>query len=369
MLKKIVNRFFAKTVRMIALTVILISIYSILIGLELDNSVMKKYKFVEINDFKQNNILNDSITDRNIRGTPLKTRRLDNEIFRRMNTSWVFTTTKASLELVQYFNDPKYFCSELNSSEMLIVVHSSIGHKEQRKALRDTIGKHRQSFKVNYTLMFVVGSVGNVRAQEHIFEEYDKHRDLLLMKTPDLYNFLSYKALGWLKFLTLDCPKFKYVLKIDDDTLVNFDVLTDEIKKCEINNTTSGICANVSCCLWTDARVYRSDKIKVSFAQYNKTHWPHMCPGVAYILPQRIITGLWEAAKTAPFVWLDDVYVTAFLRQTANEGIFPLNKYYLGNFDANYNNIKVQRKIIGHVFNHDDFLVVYSKYWKIINGL
>ncbi|CAM1306477.1 Uncharacterised protein g4370 [Pycnogonum litorale] len=309
------------------------------------------------------------MTSLNTPSTSVATRRLKNGIWKKMNSSWVLTTTKVSLDSVQFFNDPKYLCNKLDASEMLIVVHSSVGHDEQRNALRNTIGIHRYSFKINYTMMFVVGFVDKVDDQERIFEEYNKHQDMLLMMTPDSYNFMSYKALGWLKFLALGCTKFKYILKIDDDVLVNFNVLTDEIKKCEITKTNSGICVNLSCCLWTRAIVHRSGDIEVTFKQYKDRHWPDMCPGVAYILPQRIAKNLWEAAESSSFVWLDDVYVTAFLRQTAKENIFPINEYYLTNFDDKYINIKTQRKMFGHIFNHKKFKIIYSKYWKILNSL
>ena len=57
------------------------------------------------------------------------------------------------------------------------------------------------------------------------------HGDIFLLDFEDNYRNLTLKTMLSLRWALDECQKFKYVLKTDDDMIVNFDVLIRQLVK------------------------------------------------------------------------------------------------------------------------------------------
>ncbi|KAK6055517.1 hypothetical protein COOONC_06977 [Cooperia oncophora] len=77
---------------------------------------------------------------------------------------------------------------------MIVVVHVRSDDTSTRNEWRGTYGNKRLMDKVNYSLLFSVGTPNGTKDQELLLEEARLHRDILQTNIDDTYRNLTYKA-------------------------------------------------------------------------------------------------------------------------------------------------------------------------------
>ncbi|GLH01118.1 Hexosyltransferase, partial [Gryllus bimaculatus] len=102
---------------------------------------------------------------------------------------------------------------------MLMLVTSAPAHYERRQAIRETWGGRSEDAR----LVFVLGRGREPATQPpaEVFEESQRHGDLLVEDFTDAYHNLTLKTLFLLKWAVRECPSAAFVLKTDDDMLIN----------------------------------------------------------------------------------------------------------------------------------------------------
>ncbi|GLH01115.1 Beta-1,3-galactosyltransferase brn, partial [Gryllus bimaculatus] len=102
---------------------------------------------------------------------------------------------------------------------LLMLVTSAPAHREHRQAIRETWGGRSADAR----LVFVLGRGREPVAQPpaEVLEESQRHGDLLVEDFTDAYHNLTLKTLFLLKWAVRECPSAEFVLKTDDDVLIN----------------------------------------------------------------------------------------------------------------------------------------------------
>ena len=258
-------------------------------------------------------------------------------------------------------------CNVVGGS-FVIVVHSAPSHFEQRSVIRRTWGDGSRPH-------FVLGSTANLTLQARINDEAVKYKDLLQASFVDAYKNMTYKHAMVLAWSYEMCP-CKYILKMDDDVFLNVPQVVEYISKLE-NGTLEeedeshekkdqeGI-KGIFCDVVEDARVKRTfrSKWRLSFSEYPLSKFPNYCSGWIVVYKKNVIPLLLAQVKNVPFLWVDDVYVTGLLAETANVEPQQIEDDYLW---RSYTDSKKMNKIRRVAFGPPDIDTNHVQFlWKLL---
>ncbi|XP_022201735.2 beta-1,3-galactosyltransferase 5-like [Nilaparvata lugens] len=202
--------------------------------------------------------------------------------------------------------------TKLNSSDifLLAMVHSSPNHVNQRIMIRNSWGEHIK-------VIFLVG-LTNEECQTQLENENLLFQDIVQGRFIDSYENLTYKNVMGLKWITYyRPPSLKYVLKTDDDVMVNTKNLFDFM---DVRLSKFGTQRLVVCSLNLHPsvkRTYRS-KWRISPKLYSKRYFPNYCKGYAVLYSIDVVILLYRKAQSSFYLWIDDVLVTGILLEKLN---------------------------------------------------
>ncbi|KAK3595115.1 hypothetical protein CHS0354_002367 [Potamilus streckersoni] len=200
---------------------------------------------------------------------------------------------------------------------LVILVHSAPKNHEERAAIRQTYGSIRFHSGVSIVTLFVLGMLekreeNSEVVQKAILKESRRYMDIIQGDFVDHYRNLTYKHVMLLDWVTRFCNHTKFVVKTDDDTMVDpFHLIEFLLLK-----SPDGQISNFLYCsaFHNQGPVRRpDDKWFVSYSEYPYKKYPTYCEGFAYITSTDVVHKLLNASKEVPFYWIDDVYVTGFL--------------------------------------------------------
>lgn len=111
------------------------------------------------------------------------------------------------------------------SSGLLIVVVSAVGHSKRRQSIRRVLSKGGAGRE----WVFLVGSIpeDNSVTEKLLQEEKLHHNDIVQVDVIDSYANLTLKSVALLHWVHTHCRDADYVLKIDDDVFVNTKALSE----------------------------------------------------------------------------------------------------------------------------------------------
>ena len=142
--------------------------------------------------------------------------------------------------------------------------------------------------------------------------EYTRYNHTLMGNFKDDYHNLTLKGVMGYRWVSEYCQNSKFVLKIDDDILVNVYKLLYSFL-----NHMSGKTKSIFCNLWYKGSmpILRTGKWKVESHIFAKKHeFPYdYCSGFLVLLTSDLMRPMYEAAKMMPFFWIDDVYLFGML--------------------------------------------------------
>ena len=122
--------------------------------------------------------------------------------------------------------------TELKHKEtfLLIIVLSSPTNKERRSIIRETWANTHKTVRDNYLMYFILGHQElSAEIAQDLQDEKSQYKDILALPLFDSYQTLTAKVLAAFVQLNRNV-KFKYLLKVDDDSYVQLPVLIDELK-------------------------------------------------------------------------------------------------------------------------------------------
>lgn len=218
---------------------------------------------------------------------------------------------------------------------LLIVVHSAPHHFKARQFIRESWGRQRQIYdEFKSVIVFMIGQPNGTIVQKNIDEEHLRYRDLVQENYQDSYRNLTYKVVMWLKWTTTYCSNVSFVLKVDDDIVVNMVNVYKFLRYRQKLNDKS----TIYCMIWSNLTVHRGKESRwhLSKEDYENDVYPDYCSGSGYILTPDLIEPMYEQSFKTKFFWIDDIYITGILAKKLKNvrhhdlsGRYLLSKKYL----------------------------------------
>ncbi|XP_066985454.1 beta-1,3-galactosyltransferase 4-like [Macrobrachium rosenbergii] len=161
--------------------------------------------------------------------------------------------------------------------------------------------------------------------QEYINDENMLHKDIVQGNFKEHYRNLTYKHVMGLQWATRYCPTAKYVIKMDDDIVVDLYQFRDRLRTRypERRNLILGL-------LQMDSKPVRNVKSKwyVSEEEFPGDYYAPFMSGWAYAMTLDAANAIVLEAAKLPYFWIDDVHVTGTLAERVGVKREGLNRFY-----------------------------------------
>lgn len=211
----------------------------------------------------------------------------------------------------------------------MIYIHSKAEHSEKRRVIRNTWASRSILERNRAKLLFITGKVNDDNLQAFLEAESKHYRDIIQGTFNDTYRNLTYKAITALKWVSTNCENAAFVLKTDDDVMVDINRLIGLLKsnikpKYGIYNILAGY-------TWTNTSVVRQkdNKWYTAYSEYPEEFYHTYCAGLAYIMTPDVIKKFYFKSFEIPFFWIDDYFVTGLLANASNVTHLSLNDRYI----------------------------------------
>lgn len=225
------------------------------------------------------------------------------------------------------FRIDQEMCS--NESYLMIYIHSGPKHSERRRTIRKTWAALDILKKYRARIIFITGEITDANVQVSLETESELFKDIVQANFTDTYRNLTYKAIAGLRWVSEKCPSAVYVLKTDDDIVVDIHRIVRLMRtyisdKWGTNNILAGH-------IWPHMDVDRntSSKWYTSDEDFPDRFYLPYCSGSAYIMSFDVVKNFYLKSLETPFFWVDDYYVTGMLAIGANVTPISLNDRYI----------------------------------------
>ncbi len=124
-----------------------------------------------------------------------------------------------------YILHPGYsVCNNSNSPVFILVyVHSGPANYQRRIVIRETWST--RTLFPDLRLVFMIGKTLDKNLMKAIEYENEIYQDIVQEDFIDAYKNLTYKGIMALKWISIYCSNTKYILKVDDDIVVNIYII------------------------------------------------------------------------------------------------------------------------------------------------
>ena len=130
-----------------------------------------------------------------------------------------------------------------------------------------------------------------------------------------------------LKWSVENCVQVPYIMKMDDDTVVNLYEILDKLEKININNSIAGYI------LKNKPIREPANKWYVTKDEYLPDSYPLFVSGWFYITTHSVASKLINQAKSySKYFWIDDVFITGILRKKTNIQLVNIYEMFALNF-------------------------------------
>jgi hypothetical protein len=217
---------------------------------------------------------------------------------------------------------------------LLVLVFSRVDGFERRQTIRQTWGQDLKDDNRS-KLYFTVGLSKNESVQKRLLEEDNKYGDIIQFGYYESYYNCTIKALGLLRWTSLNCLFVKYMLKVDDDTVV--------LKNNLLNFCNSTPAGSIHGVLRQHSSVFRgTDKWSISEIDYPENYYPDFIGG-PYLIPGSLILPLYETAvtKALPAIPFEDVYLTGIVANKLQIARKRLSSVIYINGECNMNKLDI----------------------------
>lgn len=222
-------------------------------------------------------------------------------------------------------------CRNLTRQPLVVIlVHSAPGNFDKRRTIRETWGERDERALLRF---FVGRVVNNTNVDEKLSHEMNLYGDIVQGSFEDTYWNLTYKHVMVLKWFVYYCPNAKYLLKTDDDVLINTPLLYDLIESPRPEYSQLYQKKRVFCSLTKEVvrvkRTFRS-KWRVSFKEYPDKFYPLFCPGYVILYTADVVPLLYQVAQKLPYFRIDDVHITGTAAVKSNVTVeYPVDAFAL----------------------------------------
>ncbi|XP_014274744.1 beta-1,3-galactosyltransferase 5 [Halyomorpha halys] len=202
------------------------------------------------------------------------------------------------------------------------IVTSYSGNVEARSAIRRAYpSSDLQRLGISRVFLLATLPPFHEVSQNALLDENKKFSDLVQGNFMESYRNLTYKHLMGLKWATKYCNNVKFVIKTDDDILVDLYTLVDitEKKKFQLMGY-----------ILKDMRPIRmkANKWYVTKNEYSAENYPPFLSGWMYIVTLDVVKILLTHARDFNYFWIDDLFVTGMVSQKSNITLSDISELF-----------------------------------------
>ena len=176
-------------------------------------------------------------------------------------------------------------------------------HFIQRETIRKTWSNKKLFLQMH--VIFILGSSNDIQLDKKIEKESNRYNDIVQESFQDSYLNLTLKTIQGITWVSKYCSNAKYVLKVDDDVIVNSYSLLSYLENLKLNTSNNLLCFNHK-----NAPISRrsSSKFFVSYNEFKTNSYPQYCDGPAYMFQGNLAQPLYEASLVTKYFKFEDVY-------------------------------------------------------------
>lgn len=230
----------------------------------------------------------------------------------------------------RYLLNPEGACrtSKGGHVRLLVYVHAAPANLKKRQSIRDTWGEASLLRRYNATLVFIMGTVQDPKLMQLLAQEFERYGDIVQEDFVDSYRNLTFKAVAGLKWAAAHCSQADYILKSDDDILINFHRLVRYLR--DVVEPQYGRRRLILCNQWLRMKILRDKKSKwyIPEEEFPGDYFPPYCSGSAFLLSGDMARLMYEASLVTRFFWVDDYYITGALVKQLDIKHRRLNQAY-----------------------------------------
>jgi hypothetical protein len=209
-------------------------------------------------------------------------------------------------------SDTSLLNSSAGSRTLAFVISSPENHK-RRDAIRHTWSDFADKQDGVRTL-FVLGKPTDSDQWNRLQVEQRLNRDLLIFPFVDSYYTLLLKSVALMRWTIANCPDTLYVIKVDDDVLINWRLLNQTLDEWKSKAEVSPVVIGQK----RDAEPPNRNSNSRWFVDthlFAKNVFPTFVAGPMYVLSAPIVHELISIINKVTPIHLEDVFVTGLLRQ------------------------------------------------------
>ena len=185
---------------------------------------------------------------------------------------------------------------------LLILVSSAPENVERRSFIRQTWGPNTNK-AVDWKTYFLLGQSRDPTQSDLLKTEDSIYGDIIRADYYEHYWNQSLKIQMAFEWAARYC-NFSYLLKADDDVLVNTIDLVNVLQR--LSTPKQGLFMGK---LHHNVKASRDGKFSVSYQEYNHTHYPDFCSGAGFVMSYDVVESLVPLFDVIKPYRLDDVYV------------------------------------------------------------
>lgn len=199
-------------------------------------------------------------------------------------------------------------CETGGNISIIYLIHSAPNHFNHRNVIRSTWANNSNYKSLGVTRhVFMLGKVQNSTLMKQIHDEFRRFGDILQGDFVDNYHNLSLNTLTGLRWVMEHCQNANFVVKLDDDVLVDPFRLLPKFVPSHLSRNKLVYCntfANVN------IRRNKKDKWFVDPSIFpGKRFFPTYCEGKLVLLSRDLVPLIYSTAASVQMFWIEDVYM------------------------------------------------------------
>ena len=201
-----------------------------------------------------------------------------------------------------------------NTSVLLLTFVAIAPHLfDKRMLIRNTWGN--KNLTQDMRLIFAVGRSKNETVNKMIIDESNLFNDIIQKNFTDSYYNLTTKIMMSFKWISKYCQNSKYVLRINDDVVVNTFSLIDYLKSIQYrqNQIFGWVVYNA----WVKRDM--NSKFFIPYSVFNHSYYDTYAEGSTYILTSELASVFYNKSLNfyVPIFsdWLEDILIGMFAKQ------------------------------------------------------
>lgn len=225
---------------------------------------------------------------------------------------------------------------------------------ERRMTIRRTWG--REASKYRMRLFFVIGVPRNLIFERQLKAESDKYGDILQFNFIEDYYNLTIKAIAELKWAWRHCSNSRYMVKTDDDVVMNMPMLYQLVQRRKIPSGLTGLV------MTTPANREPGHKWYMPRRYYHRDNYEFLA-GFSYLLSMDRLKQFLKTIITypGPILDIDDLFLTGIV---ADYGRIKRNNSFRFKFFCGLDLCTMEQSLVMHACSDARNSETMYRVWK-----